>query len=173
MYTRQQHRLGSTRCVGRGSTFVHPTAASLGIYEVCGEREYYLCTPDSSTPWDLRGVWGEGVPLYTRQQHALGSTGCVGRGSTFVHPTAASLGIYGVCGEREYLCTPDSSISWDLRGVWGEGVPLYTRQQHPFGWTGTLVLTQHSPLTSGSKKAVRDNSGHTPVNRLCWRAKRK
>ena len=59
-----------------------------------------------------------------------GCTGCLERGSTFVNPTAASLGM------------------------------------------GTLVLTQHSTLTSGSKKAVRDNSGHILTNRLCWRAKR-
>ena len=61
---------------------------------------------------------------------------------------------------------------WGVRGVWGEVVLLKTRLQHPLEWAGTLVLTQHSTLTSGSKKAVRDNSGHTPVNRLCWRDKR-
>ena len=37
---------------------------------------------------------------------------------------------------------------------------------------GNTGLTQHSTLTFSSKKAVRDNSGHTPANRLCWRAKR-
>ena len=32
-----------------------------------------------------------------------------------------------------------------------------------------MVLTQHSSLTSGSRKADRANSRHTSVNRFCWR----
>ena len=57
--------------------------------------------------------------------------------------------MYTVSGEREYLCKPDSSIP---RDGW----------KH---WSSTSTQ-----LTSGSKKAARDNSGHTLVKRLCWQA---
>ena len=44
-----------------------------------------------------------------------GCTACLGRGSTFVNPIVASLGVYGVSEEKQYLRKPDSSIPWDGR----------------------------------------------------------
>ena len=72
---------------------VFSSSADVDVCSIC------LCLLGGRGPFltksrGVRGVWGEVVPLLTPQQHPLG---CVGRGSTFVNPTPASL---GVCGER-------------------------------------------------------------------------
>ena len=62
--------------------FVHETwdqPTLHGVYGVSVES-YYLCKPDSSIVWGVYGMCG--------------------RGSTFVNPTAASLGVYMVSRER-------------------------------------------------------------------------
>ena len=67
--------------------------------------------------------------------------------------------------DRRYL-TRDGCLLCLGRGSTSVGVkPAATS----FVKDGSMVLTQHSSLTFGSRKADRANSGHTSVNRFCWR----